>query len=143
MPGHLGWTSALLQSSGPVQRPKPLPGLRTRGSWRGWGVSLPWVLVPTCGLPRCLCPLGSVLRMLRSGREFGLNSGSEAEVLVESAQERPSPSLSVPSEPSPQQGALTRGLSLVPLTGCWGGVGHRGRKGGETSHRLLIFPREP
>ena len=81
--------------------------------------------------------------MLRSGREFGLNSGSEAEVLVESAQERPSPSLSVPSEPSPQQGALTRGLSLVPLTGCWGGVGHRGRKGGETSHRLLIFPREP
>lgn len=79
--------------------------------------------------------------MLRGGREAQLNSGSEAEVLVESAQERPGPSLSVPFMPSPQQGALTRGLSLVPMMACWGG--HRGGKGGETGRRLLIFPREP
>lgn len=59
-------------------------------------VSLPGVLVPTCGLLRFLCPLGCVSRMLRGGREAQLNSGSEAEV----RREPPFPVCSLLAQPS-------------------------------------------
>ena len=81
---------ALLQSSAPAQPAGvcPKPRLACGQGDAAGAVSPPGVLVPTCGLLGCLCPLGCVPRMLRGGGGAQLNSGSEAEVLVESAQER-------------------------------------------------------